>query len=820
MLNRSIKYNIYLLFFLLFFLKNINLKCQNILIFVYFYLGPTRFNRHGSDSESSDDESDYEPSDNDSGSNETVLQDEPPEHFSRLSPGCDNLSDSVEKKRRLSFQSLDSDIKSDNFDKSEATSVYKSLKNSLYTDTQQDRYAVQQHLNDGDQNFNSSDDNKYSNCNARHAYTTKSSDISEDLVFKQTNSIIGKGETCSDNANASLNQLSDTSKMWQDTNINNNSACYSKDPKSSQVWQHTEGFRTDNFLYPVENQCISTDSKTFNDNNASSHYLTDNDLRLELKKRMQEMKSKTACIETNEMIESRTYSQYNSWAKNRQGYSHKDDEVDLSCANSFSETRASSFHQTNRIKQNFGRENNVECASSFNQQRSCRSNSRERPTQENFPNRDKNRFEYSFRGRRNDRSSSLDRNRNVRSSSRGRRRRDRSSSRDEKRHERSSSQSRINHTSNDGRTESSLSPPRNKFEHSYKHNKVNTCVSKERRDWYKSSPKEKPEWSSGPDRSRHDCSSSSESKRERSSSRDRNKLSSNSSHEKKHYENNLSRGRSRRVSNSRHDRNRRERSSSRDRSRHGSSRSVDSRSEHSSSIEKRRRSSSREGSKSSSESESRYRCNSRIAYNAPKLSSNQQTNKNDILVNQKTNIKTNESNQDIVQQCNSLQNKLKVTLNSEKIKDEESRKISTKDQPKSIERNRSERSNSKEKLLSNKKPHQKYNRMKNSYKGRYSRSHSSSSESCSSSYSSSSSHSCRPKIRSVPSVIKPVLVKSDTENRLNISENKFSGKSAISTVPQSSVLSICTKRNLDNAEINKSSNVKCGRMDGDNKGKY
>lgn len=783
---------------------------------MYFYLGPTRFNRHGSDSESSDDESDYEPSDNDSGSNETVLQDEPPEHFSRLSSGCEDLSDSVEKKRRLSFQSLDSDIKSETFDKSEGTSVYKSLKNSLYTDTQQDRYTVQQHLNDGEQNFNSSDENERSNCNARYAYTTKSSAISDDLVFKQANTVIGKQESCSDNANASLNQLSDTTKLWQDTNINKNSACYSKDPKSSQVWQHTEGFRTDNYLYPVENQCISTNTKTYNDTTANSHYLTDSDLRLELKKRMQEMKSKTACIETNEINESRTYSQYNnSWDRNKQGYSHKDDEVNLSSANSFSDTRASSFKQKNRINQNFGRDNNVEHASSFDHQRSSRSNSRERTTQENFSNRDKHRFEYSFHGRRNDRSSSLDRNR--RSSSRGRRKRDRSSSRDEERHERSSSQSRINHTNYDGRIESRLSPTRNKFEHSYKHTKVNACVSKERRDWYKSSPKEKPEWSSGADRSRHDCSSSSESKRERSSSRDRNKfLSSNLSHEKKHYENNLSRRRSRRVPDSRHDRNRRERSSSRDRSRHGSSRSVDSRSERSSSVEKHRRSSSREGSKdeqSSSDSESRYRYKSRNAYNASKLNSNQQTNKNDILLNQKTNIKTIESNQGIIQQCNSLQNKLKDTLNSEKVKDEESRKINTKCHPKSIEQKRSERSNSKEKLLSNRKPHQKYNRMTSSYTNRYSRSRSSSSESSSNSCSSNSSHEYKTTIRSV-------LVKSDTENKVNISENKSSGKSTISTVPQSSVLSVCTKRNFDNIESNKPSNVKCGRMDGDNKGKY
>ncbi|XP_054706494.1 uncharacterized protein DDB_G0287625-like [Uloborus diversus] len=90
--------------------------------------GPSRFNRHESDSD--DSESDFEKSD-DSGSNETVLQDEPSEKFSSLTSESARFEDVNDKRRisehRLSFSALDSQQNHD-VDPEKTTSVYNSLK--------------------------------------------------------------------------------------------------------------------------------------------------------------------------------------------------------------------------------------------------------------------------------------------------------------------------------------------------------------------------------------------------------------------------------------------------------------------------------------------------------------------------------------------------------------------------------------------------------------------------------------------------------------------------------------------------------------------
>lgn len=97
--------------------------------------GPTRFNRHRSRSDSSDSDSDYDNSDNDSYSNETILQDEPPEKFNRHTPEDNTEEDSVQEPqrisdRRLSFQNINSSLALENSTQKEPEDSFNSSKNT------------------------------------------------------------------------------------------------------------------------------------------------------------------------------------------------------------------------------------------------------------------------------------------------------------------------------------------------------------------------------------------------------------------------------------------------------------------------------------------------------------------------------------------------------------------------------------------------------------------------------------------------------------------------------------------------------------------
>lgn len=444
---------------------------------MFSILGPTRFNRHGSDSESSDD-SEYDRNnddsdDNDSGSNETILQDEPPEPFSCVSPRGDKVSENVERKRRLSFQRLDSEMQSDAFDKPETNSVYNMLKNSSScTDKETENYASSKGVNDCGLSQNPSLEDKYINYNQYNSSQTYSS-----KPLKSSDNYSVKGE------NHSV--------------INRDS-------------------------FPDKGSVINSEILPYNamgsanhiDDYAKPHYLSAIDKNRELMKRLDNMKTPSADSGSNEISDSQGY--------NRKCLSqdYKGNDLDDLSPKSASLNRKSPYRslspgrntqENSPGRSKYGQDLHLtksrsELSSSQSRNRHERSSSRDKMRCDRSPSHDRIRQENSNHAAnrhdrslspyryskghsyRHDRSDSEERKPSRYRSTQGYR----SPSESKKRRDRSSSSgSRREHSVSQERDKSAIYPSKPKDKHK---------KSKSDRDGH---DKNRSEHSSGEDRSRH-----------------------------------------------------------------------------------------------------------------------------------------------------------------------------------------------------------------------------------------------------------------------------------------------------------------------------
>ncbi|XP_055945547.1 putative uncharacterized protein DDB_G0281733 isoform X2 [Argiope bruennichi] len=223
----------------------------------YRRIGPTRFNRHGSDSESSED-SDYDNSDNDSYSNDTVLQDEPSEPFSTFTPE-ENTEDErlVEKQqttpdRRLSFHNIDSqDKKAENVHNSRKDAYLNSSKEETKTFKAVSKEKLEREFSDNYHNISSTGDEHVSKIRSHSP-----------IQFQRSQS------------NGGSNSKKD--------NLSRNYMTLEKDNYKYSRKQSEKRIETD-----------SHHNFTMNDSRNHMKNLSEGDLRYELKKRMQEKPFKT-----------------------------------------------------------------------------------------------------------------------------------------------------------------------------------------------------------------------------------------------------------------------------------------------------------------------------------------------------------------------------------------------------------------------------------------------------------------------------------------------------------------------------------------------
>ncbi|GBN07918.1 hypothetical protein AVEN_116448-1 [Araneus ventricosus] len=241
----------------------------------YRRIGPTRFNRHGSDSESSD-ESDYENSDNDSYSNDTVLQDEPSEPFSTFTPE-ENTEDErlVEKRqttpdRRLSFHNIESQEK-------ETESVHNSIKDAYLNSSKEETKTYKAVSKENESKHESEfSDNHQSVTSGGDEHITKVRSHSPIQFQKsQSSSSSVNGGSPSKKDNISRNHISFEKETYE----------YSQ--KHSE--KHVEAVSYHDFV--------------MNDSRNHSKNLSEGDLRYELKKRMQEKPFKTASRSQNDSFD-------------------------------------------------------------------------------------------------------------------------------------------------------------------------------------------------------------------------------------------------------------------------------------------------------------------------------------------------------------------------------------------------------------------------------------------------------------------------------------------------------------------------------------
>ncbi|CAL1260979.1 unnamed protein product [Larinioides sclopetarius] len=231
----------------------------------YRRIGPTRFNRHGSDSESSD-ESDYNDSDNDSYSNDTVLQDEPSEPFSTFTPEENTEDERLGEKqpatpeRRLSFHNIESQEK-------EAESIYNSRKDTYVSSSKEEAKTSEAKSKENEfKHKKEVSDNRQSVISGGDEQITKVRSHSP-IQFEnsQSNSVSVNGGSLSKKDNVSRNHMSFEKETYK----------YSR--KHSE--KHTEADSRHNFAP--------------NESRNHSKNLSEGDLRYELKKRMQEKPLKT-----------------------------------------------------------------------------------------------------------------------------------------------------------------------------------------------------------------------------------------------------------------------------------------------------------------------------------------------------------------------------------------------------------------------------------------------------------------------------------------------------------------------------------------------
>ncbi|XP_035204832.1 uncharacterized protein DDB_G0271670-like [Stegodyphus dumicola] len=273
----------------------------------YRRTGPTRFHRHDSDSESSDSDMD-DNSDNDSYSNETVLQDEHTENNSRLSPEESNEvgSETVLEKdrlseRRLSFQNLNSDINLDKY-QHQSSNVFNGLKSTCdSSDSKSENDSKSfKHERDSEYPWLCKSENNY-NCNQ---YNSTILSVEKNSV-KQTNTSSGNDksiETC--NSNVNCGQIKNCANKRSSVDLNRNGNCEqmkvfaNKKPSINHVvpeakrsiWLDSE-MQKDSVQekhLPNDARSVSDSDNKYVGQSEPRNRLSQNDLRFELKKRMQD----------------------------------------------------------------------------------------------------------------------------------------------------------------------------------------------------------------------------------------------------------------------------------------------------------------------------------------------------------------------------------------------------------------------------------------------------------------------------------------------------------------------------------------------------
>ncbi|KFM63984.1 hypothetical protein X975_27034, partial [Stegodyphus mimosarum] len=274
----------------------------------YRRTGPTRFHRHDSDSESSDSDMD-DNSDNDSYSNETVLQDEHTENNSGMSPeesnevGAETISETDRlSERRLSFQNLNSDINLNKYQVHESSNVYNGLKStcdSSDSKSENDSKSVK-HERDSEYPWLCKSENNY-NC-IQYNSTILSA---ENISVKQTNTSSENDKSVETrNSNVNCGQIKNCENKRSSVDLNRNGNCEqmkdfaNKKPSINHIVpEATRSIWLDSEMQKVsaKEKHFSNDVRSVSDcdnkyvgQSESRNRLSQNDLRFELKKRMQD----------------------------------------------------------------------------------------------------------------------------------------------------------------------------------------------------------------------------------------------------------------------------------------------------------------------------------------------------------------------------------------------------------------------------------------------------------------------------------------------------------------------------------------------------